>query len=100
MKVLLPKVVPYLYKNGGPIITVQVENEYGSYYTCDREYQSQLKDLFRKYLGEDVVLFTTGEYFFFLFKHKIRTKLKHVIIRRKCSKLLKMWCYGGRICNS
>ena len=66
MQALLPKVVPYLYENGGPIITVQVENEYGSYYTCDREYQSQLRDLFRKYLGEKVVLFTTGLIFNYL----------------------------------
>ncbi len=27
--VLLPKVQKYLYQNGGPIISVQVENEYG-----------------------------------------------------------------------
>ena len=29
MSVLLPKVEKYLYQNGGPIISVQVENEYG-----------------------------------------------------------------------
>ncbi|CAF0759614.1 unnamed protein product [Brachionus calyciflorus] len=57
--VLLPKFVPYLYKNGGPIITVQVENEYGSYYTCDKKYTGELRDMFKKYLGDDVVLFTT-----------------------------------------
>ena len=28
--VLLPKIKPYLYQNGGPIISVQVENEYGN----------------------------------------------------------------------
>lgn len=33
--VLLPKLRPYLYVNGGPIIMVQVENEYGFYPTCD-----------------------------------------------------------------
>ena len=59
MSVLLPKFVPYLYKNGGPIITVQVENEYGSYYACDRQYTTALRDLFRQFLGNDVVLFTT-----------------------------------------
>ena len=31
MSVLLPKMRPLLYNNGGPIISVQVENEYGSY---------------------------------------------------------------------
>ena len=27
----LPKVVPYLYKNGGPIITVQVKNNFNHF---------------------------------------------------------------------
>lgn len=57
--VLLPKMKPLLYENGGPIITVQVENEYGSYYTCDKDYLSHLHATFRKYLGGTVVLFTT-----------------------------------------
>lgn len=57
--VLLPMMKPLLYENGGPIITVQVENEYGSYYTCDKEYLSHLHATFRKYLGDNVVLFTT-----------------------------------------
>lgn len=59
-KVLLPKLWPYLLKNGGPVIMVQVENEYGSYFECDHVYMGQLRDLFRKYLGDDTVLFTTG----------------------------------------
>ena len=58
-QVLLPKLIPYLYKNGGPIIMVQVENEYGSYYACDKIYLGLLRDLFKKYLGNDTVLFTT-----------------------------------------
>ena len=57
--VLLPMMKPLLYENGGPIITVQVENEYGSYDTCDNAYLSHLHDTFRKYLGKTVVLFTT-----------------------------------------
>jgi beta-galactosidase len=63
--VLFPKLVPLLYKNGGPIITVQVENEFGFYGVlsndlklCDTKYKNHLKDLFIKYLGNDVVLFT------------------------------------------
>ncbi|CAL8127088.1 unnamed protein product [Orchesella dallaii] len=55
---LLPKLEPYLYENGGPIIMVQVENEYGSY-ACDKEYTGFLRDLIRFHLGEDVVLFST-----------------------------------------
>lgn len=57
-EVLLPKLVPFLYRNGGPIVTVQVENEYGSYFTCDHTYTGRLRDLFKKYLGNETVLFT------------------------------------------
>ena len=57
--ILLPKMKPLLYENGGPIITVQVENEYGSYPACDAAYMTHLRDKFRDYLGPNVVLFTT-----------------------------------------
>ncbi|XP_052793223.1 beta-galactosidase-like isoform X2 [Mya arenaria] len=50
---------PLLYKNGGPIITVQIENEYGSYPACDYNYLRFLRDKARTMLGSDVVLFTT-----------------------------------------
>ena len=59
MDVLLPKLVPVLYENGGPVIMVQVENEYGSYFTCDSAYLMHLHDLFRRSLGENIILFTT-----------------------------------------
>lgn len=59
MSVLLPLVKPFLYANNGPIITVQVENEYGSYYACDRTYMEHLYSTFRNLLGDNVVLFTT-----------------------------------------
>lgn len=39
-------------------IIFQVENEYGSYYTCDHNYMKYLQDLFQKHLGDDVILFT------------------------------------------
>uniref|UniRef100_A0A3P9NW18 Galactosidase, beta 1-like n=1 Tax=Poecilia reticulata TaxID=8081 RepID=A0A3P9NW18_POERE len=59
LAVLLPKIKPWLYINGGNIITVQVENEYGSYFACDYNYMRHLRTLFRFFLGEEVVLFTT-----------------------------------------
>ncbi|XP_060103513.1 beta-galactosidase isoform X1 [Heteronotia binoei] len=59
MGVLLPKMKCHLYQNGGPIIMVQVENEYGSYFTCDYDYLRYLQNLFRNHLGDEVVLFTT-----------------------------------------
>ncbi len=37
----------------------QVENEYGSYFACDYNYIRHLRTLFRLFLGEDVILFTT-----------------------------------------
>ncbi|KAK2090176.1 Beta-galactosidase [Saguinus oedipus] len=70
--VLLPKMKPLLYQNGGPVITVQVtlelsmdgvvvgvENEYGSYFACDFDYLRFLQKRFRHHLGDDVILFTT-----------------------------------------
>lgn len=42
--------------NGGPIIMVQVENEYGSY-GIDKPYVSQIRDMLRKNFGENVTLF-------------------------------------------
>ncbi|XP_064477228.1 beta-galactosidase-like [Ornithodoros turicata] len=59
MSVLLPLVKPFLYNNGGPIITVQVENEYGQYCACDHSYMEHLASYLWTYLGEDVILFRT-----------------------------------------
>ncbi len=42
--------------NGGPIIMVQVENEYGSYGE-NKEYVSNIRDMLRKNFGDDVTLF-------------------------------------------
>ena len=39
----------------------KVENEYGSYYTCDMKYRTDLRDIIINALGDDVVLFTTGK---------------------------------------
>jgi len=58
--VLLPMIKPFLYVNGGPIITMQVENEYGAYgpWVCDKKYLQFLLDQYMKYLGDDTVYFT------------------------------------------
>lgn len=42
--------------NGGPIIMVQVENEYGSY-GQDKEYVGNIRDMLRKNFGDEVTLF-------------------------------------------
>jgi len=54
---LMPRLVPLLSTNGGPILMMQVENEYGSY-GDDREYMRYIRDgLIRR--GIDVPLFTS-----------------------------------------
>ncbi|NXH29692.1 GLB1L protein, partial [Myiagra hebetior] len=59
LHILLPKIKPHLYQHGGNIISVQVENEYGSYYACDHGYLRHLLGSFRALLGSEVLLFTT-----------------------------------------
>lgn len=54
--VLLPRLRRFLWQNGGPVIAMQLENEYGSYGN-DRKYLPALRALFTKY-GIDTFLFT------------------------------------------
>ena len=61
---LMPQIAPHLYANGGPIIMVQVENEYGSYgdvskHAADRRYMVKLIASARAALGPSVILMTT-----------------------------------------
>ncbi|MBD1221339.1 glycoside hydrolase family 35 protein [Virgibacillus halodenitrificans] len=55
--VLLPKIKPLLSTNDGPIIALQIENEYGSYGN-DKKYLSHLKESMLQH-GMDVLLFTS-----------------------------------------
>ena len=58
---ILAMLEPVLYRNGGPIIAMQIENEYGIY-GCDQDYLQQMKSIFDDSLGEgSVVLFTTDQ---------------------------------------
>uniref|UniRef100_A0A1B0A5L0 Beta-galactosidase n=1 Tax=Glossina pallidipes TaxID=7398 RepID=A0A1B0A5L0_GLOPL len=56
---LMPRLQRYFYGNGGPIIMVQIENEYGGFHTCDRDYLRWLRDETHKYVGDQALLFTT-----------------------------------------
>jgi len=62
---LLDRVRPLLYSNGGPVVMMQVENEFGSYgnvaqVPADRRYMEHLVALAHGRLGEgSVVLYTT-----------------------------------------
>ncbi len=54
---LMPRLKPLLCTNGGPVVAMQVENEYGSYGN-DKKYLNYLKEgLIRR--GIDVLLFTS-----------------------------------------
>lgn len=55
--VLLPKLVPLQVTHGGPVIMMQVENEYGSY-GMEKEYLRQTRNLMLEF-GIDVPLFTS-----------------------------------------
>ncbi|XP_047341549.1 beta-galactosidase 17 isoform X2 [Impatiens glandulifera] len=55
---LFTLVAPLLYDNGGPIIMVQIENEFGSY-GDDQDYLHYLVKLARGYLGNNTILYTT-----------------------------------------
>eukprot|EP00884_Botryococcus_braunii_P022552 jgi/Botrbrau1/8981/Bobra.0148s0087.1 len=57
--VLLPKLKPYLYEHGGPIVMVQVENEYGFCQLHDVPYLRHLVSLVRDSLGSNVIVYTT-----------------------------------------
>ncbi|XP_032577625.1 beta-galactosidase [Drosophila sechellia] len=55
---LFAKMNKYLYGNGGPIIMVQVENEYGSFFACDLNYRNWLRDETESHVKGQAVLFT------------------------------------------
>lgn len=59
MKVILTKLEPLLYNNDGPIIMLQIENEYGSYHAHDTMYTKMLYKIIVATLKTNVVLFTT-----------------------------------------
>lgn len=55
-KAVAEQVADKTIAKGGPIIMVQVENEYGSYGT-DKKYVGTIRDMLRKNFGNDVTLF-------------------------------------------
>ncbi len=57
LKELSARVRPHLCTNGGKVIMLQIENEYGSYGN-DKEYLRQLVDIYRDN-GIDCLLFTS-----------------------------------------
>ncbi|GAQ91566.1 Beta-galactosidase [Klebsormidium nitens] len=55
---LLPRVKPLLWHNGGPVIMVQVENEYG-WFGRDHAYIEYLVKAAREALGPEIIVYTT-----------------------------------------
>ncbi|XP_040066921.1 beta-galactosidase-1-like protein [Ixodes scapularis] len=54
---LLPRIKGTFYKNGGSVIALQVENEYGIQ-MCDSAYMPGVYNIFKKQVGDDAILFT------------------------------------------
>jgi beta-galactosidase len=59
---LMPLLEPLTYSNGGPIIMLQVENEYG-YYGSDHNYLNNLQDIMEVTYGLDVLYFASNGYY-------------------------------------
>lgn len=60
--VLLPRVRPLLWENGGPVVMVQIENEYGAFASGsagDERYKLTLLSLARSGLGANATIYTT-----------------------------------------
>ncbi|XP_057327942.1 beta-galactosidase [Microplitis mediator] len=56
---LFKKIKHLLRGNGGPIIMVQIENEYGSFHACDLSYRENLRDIILRNIGSNALLYTT-----------------------------------------
>ncbi|XP_034945619.1 beta-galactosidase-like [Chelonus insularis] len=56
---VLTKVKHLLRGNGGPIIMVQIENEYGSFHACDNAYKEKLRDIVYEHVQSKALLYTT-----------------------------------------
>ncbi|XP_064479511.1 beta-galactosidase-like [Ornithodoros turicata] len=59
LSVLQEHLYHFLYENGGPVIMVQLEDEYGKFEPCDHKYMKYLYYTFRYRLGPRVALITS-----------------------------------------
>ncbi|CAJ1380647.1 unnamed protein product, partial [Effrenium voratum] len=57
---LLPRVQPFLAANGGPVVAMQVENEYG-YWGTDRTYLEKLRAMLNNFFGDQCPLLFTSD---------------------------------------
>ncbi len=56
---LMPRLKPFMSINGGTVVAMQLENEYGSYGN-DKDYLRKLKQIFESH-GADVLFFTSDD---------------------------------------
>lgn len=59
LEVLYNKMRSHFFVNGGNILSIQIENEYGGALECDHNYLRHLCEVTRRVLGDEVFLFTT-----------------------------------------
>lgn len=62
---LFDEIRPYLAVNGGPVIAVQIENEYGSY-GDDHQYMAAVRDILRSCGVEELTFTSDGPGYFML----------------------------------
>ena len=83
---LIPLVLPHLVTRGGPVLAVQVENEYGAY-GADRDYLEHLVDALRT-RGVDVPLVTCDQ------------PTDEMLSRGGLPGLLRTGTFGSRVANN
>ncbi|KAJ0180490.1 hypothetical protein K1T71_003894 [Dendrolimus kikuchii] len=105
-EILFKKLKPLLFGNGGPIILVQVENEYGSY-ASDMNYKIQLRDIMLEHVGRNAILYTTdGAWYSYFSKGAIPATLTTIdfgVTYRKMSDMfsdLRKYMPTGPLMNS
>ncbi|XP_045445759.1 beta-galactosidase [Melitaea cinxia] len=82
---------PLLYGNGGPIIMVQVENEYGSY-GSSKAYMEQIRDIIKQHVENKALLFTTdGPYHSYFYDGSVPGALTTIDFGTTANKVVDMF---------
>ncbi|XP_047528127.1 CAD protein isoform X2 [Vanessa atalanta] len=91
MTKLFSQLKPLLYKNGGPIIMVQVENEYGSY-GSSKAYMKQVRDIIKQHVDDNALLYTTdGPYHSYFYDGSVPGTLTTIDFGPTASKAVDMF---------
>ncbi|CAH2086527.1 unnamed protein product [Euphydryas editha] len=80
-----------LYGNGGPIIMVQVENEYGSY-GSSKAYMKQIRDILKHHVEDNALLYTTdGPYHSYFYDGSVPETLTTIDFGPSSTKVVDMF---------